>query len=154
MGLNATGSDIKHDKGSSPDDDTLRRRLAAVEEEAARLMATLDARGQSRLGTVTPEPDAGLSTHSTGVHDEELRRSTARFEASQAALRDSERRQRMILESATEYASFTMDLKGRVTAWNTGVEWILGWMEDEILGRAPGSSSPPTVPNAGVPRRR
>jgi PAS domain S-box-containing protein len=51
------------------------------------------------------------------------------------ALRSSEERYRLIVESATDYAIFTTDLDGRVTSWNAGAQNVLGFEEDEILGR-------------------
>ncbi len=52
-----------------------------------------------------------------------------------AALREGEERNRLILESARDYAIFTTDLEGVVTSWNTGAQRILGYRADEILGR-------------------
>jgi PAS domain S-box-containing protein len=40
-----------------------------------------------------------------------------------------------ILESATDYAIIAMDLDGLVTIWNEGARRILGWAEEEIIGR-------------------
>jgi PAS domain S-box-containing protein len=51
------------------------------------------------------------------------------------ALHRGEQRLDLILESATEYAIFTLDLEGRITSWNTGARNILGWEKNEILGR-------------------
>jgi len=62
--------------------------------------------------------------------------SAAELEASRAAVRASEARFRLVVESATEYAIFTMDLNRRVTSWNTGAQRVLGWPEEEILGQA------------------
>jgi PAS domain S-box-containing protein len=53
----------------------------------------------------------------------------------EAALRESEERYRLILESATDYAIIASDLDEKVTTWNTGAARILGWQHDEILGR-------------------
>ena len=53
----------------------------------------------------------------------------------EAALRESEERYRLILESATDYAIIATDLDEKVTTWNTGAARILGWQDDEILGR-------------------
>src|SRR3954471_9520924 len=50
-------------------------------------------------------------------------------------LRRGEQRLDLILESATEYAIFTLNLEGRITSWNTGARNILGWEKEEILGR-------------------
>jgi PAS domain S-box-containing protein len=41
-----------------------------------------------------------------------------------------------LFASATDYAIVTMDLDGIVTSWNEGARRILGWEEDEILGRS------------------
>jgi PAS domain S-box-containing protein len=43
---------------------------------------------------------------------------------------------RRIFESATEYAIFTFGLDGRITSWNPGAQRILGYEEDEVLGRS------------------
>jgi PAS domain S-box-containing protein len=51
------------------------------------------------------------------------------------ALRASEERYRLIVESATDFAIFTTDPEGRVTSWNTGARNLLGYEEEEILGQ-------------------
>lgn len=51
------------------------------------------------------------------------------------ALRQSESRFRFIVESAKDYAIFTLDLNGIVTSWNVGAERLLGYSEAEIIGR-------------------
>ncbi|WP_432813045.1 PAS domain S-box protein [Pantanalinema sp. GBBB05] len=50
------------------------------------------------------------------------------------ALRHSESRFRLMVESAKEYAIFTLDLNGVVTGWNAGAERLLGYLEAEIVG--------------------
>jgi PAS domain S-box-containing protein len=57
------------------------------------------------------------------------------LEAARAALRTGEEHLRLIFESATEYAIFTLGLDGRFTSWNPGAQRILGFTEDKILGR-------------------
>jgi two-component system, chemotaxis family, CheB/CheR fusion protein len=59
---------------------------------------------------------------------------TARKRA-EDALRDSEQRLRLIIENAREYAIFAIDLERRVTAWNSGAERLLGYVEAEIVGQ-------------------
>ncbi len=51
------------------------------------------------------------------------------------ALRDSESRFRLMVESAKEYAIFTMDMNGEVINWNAGAERLLGYPESEIVGQ-------------------
>ena len=53
----------------------------------------------------------------------------------EAALRNSEERLRLVLENAVDYAIFSLDMQRRVTSWNTGAERLLGYTESEILGR-------------------
>jgi PAS domain S-box-containing protein len=38
----------------------------------------------------------------------------------------------LILESATDYAIITTDLKGDITFWNSGAEKVLGWSELDV----------------------
>ncbi len=51
------------------------------------------------------------------------------------ALRRSEERFRMLVQSVTDYAIFMLDRDGRVTNWNAGAERIKGYRPDEIIGR-------------------
>ena len=54
----------------------------------------------------------------------------------EAALRSSEEHLRMVIENAREYAIFTTDVQRRITSWNSGAERILGYTEQEALGRS------------------
>jgi PAS domain S-box-containing protein len=54
---------------------------------------------------------------------------------SEAVLHQSEARLRLMVESAKEYAIFTLDLNGFVTSWNSGAERLLGYQEAEVIGR-------------------
>ncbi len=62
---------------------------------------------------------------------------TAR-KASEEALRVSEERHRLLVESATEYAILMLDPDGTITAWNKGAEQVLGYAEAEAVGRSGG----------------
>jgi PAS domain S-box-containing protein len=50
------------------------------------------------------------------------------------ALRQSEERLRLMIESVQDYAIFMLDPSGRVTTWNPGAERIKGYSADEIIG--------------------
>ncbi len=65
------------------------------------------------------------------------RQTMAQMELRRALREQAEQRllHERILDSATDYAIVAMDPAGRVTRWNTGAERILGWTEDEMLGR-------------------
>ena len=49
------------------------------------------------------------------------------------ALREQKTRLRLIIESAKDYAIFTLDLQGNITSWNSGAQRILGYEEAEIV---------------------
>ena len=50
------------------------------------------------------------------------------------ALRRSDERFRMLVQSVRDYAILMLDASGRVTSWNEGAERIKGYTADEILG--------------------
>ena len=54
---------------------------------------------------------------------------------SERALRQSESRFRLLVESVSDYAIFMIDPQGRVMSWNAGAERIKGYAGDEIMGR-------------------
>jgi len=54
----------------------------------------------------------------------------------QQAVRQSEERFRLIVESLQDYAVFMMNPEGRVTLWNRGAEQMWGWEQNEVLGQS------------------
>ena len=74
------------------------------------------------------------SSESRARHDAEAAAEQLRI--SEAALRDSENRMRLMIENAHDYAIFAMDLKGRIVSWNSGAERLFGYHELEIVGRS------------------
>jgi two-component system CheB/CheR fusion protein len=59
---------------------------------------------------------------------------TSRMQTEEA-LRASEERMRLLIESAKDYAIFTFDKERRVNSWNTGAEAMMGYTEQEIIGQ-------------------
>ncbi|MCA1564410.1 MAG: PAS domain S-box protein [Acidobacteria bacterium] len=51
------------------------------------------------------------------------------------ALRGSEERLRLTMESVTDYAIFTTDAEGRIETWNVGAERIFGFTGEEAIGQ-------------------
>ena len=43
---------------------------------------------------------------------------------------------RLLIDEVHDYAIFLVDPEGRVVSWNTGAERLLGWTEEDILGRS------------------
>jgi PAS domain S-box-containing protein len=58
-----------------------------------------------------------------------------------------------ILDSAIDYAIFSMDLSGHITSWNDGARRILGWTEAEACGRLGEMIFTPEDREMGVPER-
>ena len=51
------------------------------------------------------------------------------------SLRGSEERLRLLIESATDFAIFTLTSGNLVNSWNTGAERVFGFKEKEIIGK-------------------
>tara|TARA_R110002124_G_scaffold144122_15_gene309064 strand:+ start:14197 stop:15948 length:1752 start_codon:yes stop_codon:yes gene_type:complete len=58
----------------------------------------------------------------------------------------------LVLESATDYAIITTDLRGTVTFWSKGAERILGWSAEEALGQPADMIFTPEDRRAGTPQ--
>jgi two-component system, cell cycle sensor histidine kinase and response regulator CckA len=70
---------------------------------------------------------------------------------SDRALRQSESRFRLLVESVSDYAIFMLDPQGRVMSWNAGAERIKGYAGDEIIGRHFSVFYPAADQQAGKP---
>ncbi|MBW9091972.1 PAS domain S-box protein [Rhizobium wenxiniae] len=68
------------------------------------------------------------------------------------ALRESEEQLRLIVESARDYAIFTMDADRRVTQWMPGAEAVFGWTRQEIEGRSADILFTPEDRDKGAPQ--
>ena len=68
-------------------------------------------------------------------------------------LRESEQRLQLLIDSALDYAIFMMDLDNRIISWNRGAERLLGWSEEEAIGRSAEIIFTPEDRDASVPDR-
>src|SRR4051794_37340901 len=57
-------------------------------------------------------------------------------ETQDRALSDEEALNRLLVESARDFAMFTLDLDRRVVTWNPGAERITGYTGEEIIGQS------------------
>ncbi|WP_290055850.1 PAS domain-containing sensor histidine kinase [Amycolatopsis solani] len=55
--------------------------------------------------------------------------------AAEVALRESEERFRLLVQSVVDYAIFVLDPAGRISSWNAGAERIKGYSAEEIIGQ-------------------
>src|SRR5207237_9680239 len=53
-----------------------------------------------------------------------------------AALAESEERYRMLVEGVRRYAIFMLDTAGIILTWNRGMQELLGYNRDEIVGHS------------------
>jgi len=58
---------------------------------------------------------------------------------------------RLLVENSTDYAVFIVSLDGRVLTWNPGAERVLGYQENEIIGRSSFILFTPEDQAAGIP---
>ena len=65
----------------------------------------------------------------------ERRRRTTPEPAAASALPTRDELYRLLVENVTDYAILMLSPEGRVTTWTEGAERMLGWAEDEIVGR-------------------
>jgi two-component system CheB/CheR fusion protein len=119
----------------------------AAEEQTRMVQEIVQGRGLDNLETVRRRKDGSqvhvaitISPIQDGSGNVQagtaiMRDVTAAYRAAQA-LRESEERLRLIIESAVEYAIFSTDLERRVTSWNSGAQRLLGYSEAEVMGKS------------------
>ncbi len=69
------------------------------------------------------------------------------------ALRESEQRLRLMIESVKDYAIYMLDPHGNVVSWNAGAERIKGWRAKEIVGESFERFFVPEEVEFGTPQR-
>lgn len=80
-----------------------------------------------------------------------IRRSVARLEHSEASLRQSEERLRLLVERVTDYEIFMLDANGVVVSWNLGAEQNKGYTPEEVIGRSHALFFTPEDRQRGMP---
>ncbi|HEX5110481.1 MAG TPA: CheR family methyltransferase [Vicinamibacterales bacterium] len=71
--------------------------------------------------------------------------------AAEQRVRASEERLRLLIDSATDYAIFTMTLEGVIDSWNAGAQRMFGYGAEEIIGQPAAVLFTPEDRAAGVP---
>jgi PAS domain S-box-containing protein len=72
----------------------------------------------------------------------------------ESALRESEERFRLLVDSVIDYAISTLSEDGMITSWNSGAEKMTGYSPGEILGRHFSRLYPPEDVRANKPWRQ
>lgn len=101
-----------------------------------------------------PEPTepelVEIATHLAAIALEREREAQARSKV-QAAHRENEERLSQIIDSAREYAIFTLDGSGCITSWNEGARRLLGYDDNEASGQPGEIFFTPEDRAAGIP---
>ncbi len=90
------------------------------------------------LGRALPQRDPATGTIvrwvGTCTDIDDQKRAAEAAHASEAALRESEERSRLVVDTALD-AVVAMDAEGRITRWNAQSEVTFGWTANEAVGR-------------------
>ena len=103
---------------------------------------------------LSPKSDDGLV-----LTDSEPLRTIAKLQQKlhvleyEKALRESERRFRLLVEAVQDYAIFMLDAGGHITSWNVGAERLKGYKASEIIGQHFSTFYPQEDVAAGKPQR-
>lgn len=82
-----------------------------------------------------------------------IRKDIKQRKRTEAALRESEERFRILVNGITDYAIFRLTPTGHVASWNKGAERIKGYKQDEIMGRHISCFYPQEELASGFPER-
>ncbi|MEU4548345.1 PAS domain-containing sensor histidine kinase [Nonomuraea dietziae] len=80
-------------------------------------------------------------------------RDRTRQRLAEQALRESEERFRLLVQSVVDYAIFMLDTEGHIVSWNAGAQRIKGYRADEIVGSHFSVFYPPEDVASGKPDR-
>jgi PAS domain S-box-containing protein len=97
------------------------------------------------------EPITDEAGNTTGIFVEGHDATEAR--RASAELRESEERNRRIIEAVKDYSIFTIDANNRIDDWTPGAEAVFGWSADEVRGTPGNIIFTPEDIAEGVPER-
>jgi PAS domain S-box-containing protein len=115
------------------------------------LQRTPDAPVERRFVDLVYQPITGPDAKVTGIFVEGSDVTEQVIAATE--LRESEERNRRIVEGVKDHAIFTVDAKGRILDWTPGAQALFGWAAEEIRGENADLLFTPEDQAAGVQSR-
>jgi PAS domain S-box-containing protein len=97
------------------------------------------------------EAHAAAAERARSELEQHMERNAASRRDADRALRESEMRFRLLVESVADYAIFMLDPDGRVMSWNAGADRITGYGAEEVIGRHFSVFHPAEEQRAGKP---
>lgn len=92
-------------------------------------------------------------TRAEGRAREQAERVAAQLRESELALRQSGENMRLMIQSARDYAIYSLDTAGRISSWNVGAERLFGYPEAEIVRQEPDLLFTPEDREKGIPKQ-
>jgi PAS domain S-box-containing protein len=133
--------------------DEYREVILEMQDEEQRLLVLRVAEAKRRLSQTKAVLilGAALGILIAAAAGWSVQRDSSRRVLVEDALRDSEKKYRMLLDGVQDYAVYMMDPVGKVISWNAGAERIKGYKPQEILGRNFSCFFPPEDIQRGRP---
>ena len=153
--LNPLLQDVLDGRGSAQTDDRYlpRRRQGQLQDAWFSFTATpVQLDNGSVGGVLTMAFDTTELVQCRDARDQ-ANRQLESFAHTEQRLRDSEERLRIMVESARDYAIFTLDEQRRVTSWPAGAQAVFGWAPEEIIGESADILFTPEDIAAGQPEQ-
>jgi PAS domain S-box-containing protein len=124
-----------------------------MQDEELRLLLLREADAKRRLGRtrIYLTLGAALGLLITVLAAWSAQRDSSRRGLVEQALRESEERNRLVLDGIQNYAIFMIDPRGQILGWNAGAERIKGYKAEEIIGRNFSCFFPPEDIERGRP---
>jgi PAS domain S-box-containing protein len=113
------------------------------EEERLLALRSIEAAANLRQTRIILLAAIAMGLLITGAAGWSFRRDNERRRLAEQALKESERKYRMLIEGVKDYAILMLGPSGEIRSWNPGAERMSGYTFEQVAGRNFGSFFPP-----------